>query len=448
MGVLAFFAAQAALALLGFGAAWHPSARALSVLARASVAFGAGAVFLTLEATAFSLVGVPWSVGGLALPLLVLSSAAALRWRRVPAPPPPPPVDPGSAPARWAIAVGALALIYLAVALGSSAATSVDYLLFWGVKAVKYADNKGIDPAFLRFPYAIHASLDYPPLIPVIHGWGALAAGRLPWRGVPLVSGIPILAAIPVLFDRCRRRAGESGAAIIAAFWAVAISVSVVHSFSGGGAEPMILFFETVALAWLLTERPGESRFVPTLALCGAALTKVEGLGAAFLVALGVALLDRGRGRRNSAARAAGLLAWPLAAVGLWFLYQKTRSLEVGYRPHGELLVVHLDQLGVVVRELLRNLEAGSLWIPWGFAAGVILLRIRAWRSAAPALTLAAGLLLFLTFDYLHDKDDPTQRIGWTAPRVTQPALSAVILAAGMLSLRKVSADGPEVLPP
>jgi hypothetical protein len=61
---------------------------------------------------------------------------------------------------------------------------------------------------------------------------------------------------------------------------------------------------------------------------------------------------------------------------------------------------------------------------------------------------LAAGLLLFLTFDYLHDKDDPTERIGWTAPRVTQPALSAVILAAGMLSLRESSAENPEASPP
>jgi hypothetical protein len=369
-----------------------------------------------------------------------------LRWRRDP-PPAAVRTDLRSSAARWSIAVGTLALIYLGVALGSSAGTSADYLLFWGVKAVKYAGNRGIDPAFLRFPFAIHASLDYPPLIPVVHGWGALAAGRLPWKAVPLVSAIPIAAAIPVLFDRCRRRAGDAGAAIITALWTVAISISVVHSFSGGGAEPMILFFETVALAWLLSENPSESRFVPTLALCGAALTKVEGLAAAFFIAFGAYLLDRSRGWRRSGVRSGALLIWPLACVGLWFLYQKTRSLEAGYHSHGDFLVVYIEQLWTVVRELLRNLEAGSFWIPWGFAVAVILLRVRAWRSAAPALTLAAGILAFLTFDYLHDPDDPTQRIGWTAPRVTQSALSAVILAAGVLSLTKAPAARSEAPP-
>ncbi|HKA36706.1 MAG TPA: hypothetical protein VKH43_07785 [Thermoanaerobaculia bacterium] len=445
-GVLAFGAAQAALAALGFGAAWHPSVRPLSALSRAAVAFCAGAVFLTLEGTAYSMLGIPWSFAGLALPLLLLSFAAMLRWRRVPTLAPPR-IGLRSAAARWSVVIGALALVYLAVAFGSSAGTSVDYLLFWGVKAVKYADNRGIDPAFLRSRFAIHAVPEYPPLIPVVHGWGALAAGRLPWRVVPLVSAIPIAAAIPILLDRCRRRAGDAGAAVIAALWTVAISLSVVQSFSAGGAEPMILFFETVALVWLLTEHPGESRFVPTLALCGAALTKVEGTAAVFFVAFGAYLLSRGREGRRGAARAASLLLWPLASVGTWFLYQKTQSLEVGYHSHGDLLMVHADQLGTVVKELLRNLEAGSLWIAWGFAAAVVLLRVHAWRSAAPALTLAAGLLAFLAFDYLHDGSDPTQRIVWTAPRVTQSALSAVILAAGMLSLGKAPVDGPEAPP-
>ena len=49
-----------------------------------------------------------------------------------------------------------------------------------------------------------------------------------------------------------------------------------------------------------------------------------------------------------------------------------------------------------------------------------------------PAITLAAGLLAFLVFDYLHDRENPALRIVWTAPRVSQPALSALILAAGL----------------
>jgi len=445
-GVL-FFAAQAALALLGAGAAWHPRVRGLSLPARLSVAWGAGAVALTIEATAYSLVGIRWSIANLALPLLVLSAAAALAWRRAPVKPGGP-FARGGAIAGSAFAVGAAAVLYLLVCLGSSAATSVDYLLFWGVKAVRFASNRGIDASFLRFPYAIHASLDYPPLVPIVHAWGCLLAGQLPWTAVPPVSALPLVAAIPIVWERLRRRIGEQGAAAVAALWTAAISISAVYSFSGGGAEPMIVFFETVAVVWLLTESDGESRFVPVLFLCGAALTKVEGLAAVVLVALGCWVRDRRRGSRRDAARALGLLLVPLAAVGVWFLYQRSRSLEIGYRAHGDALVVYLDWFGTVVRELLRNLNAGSFWIPWAFAAAIVLWRIRSWRAAAPALTLAIGLLAFLAFDYLHDKDDPTERIGWTAPRVTQSALSAMILAAGVLSLSRSPASDAEAPSP
>jgi len=63
-------------------------------------------------------------------------------------------------------------------------------------------------------------------------------------------------------------------------------------------------------------------------------------------------------------------------------------------------------------------------------------------------IAAAAGILAFLAFDYLHDRDDPSERIGWTAPRVTQSALSAVILAAGVLSLTKATPGAPEASPP
>jgi hypothetical protein len=57
-------------------------------------------------------------------------------------------------------------------------------------------------------------------------------------------------------------------------------------------------------------------------------------------------------------------------------------------------------------------------------------------------------LMAFLIFDYLHDKDDPTLRIEWTSPRVMQPALSAVILAAGVLSLSQRRTEGSGAPPP
>ena len=432
-GVL-FLGGQLVLALLGGGVAWHPTVRTLSLPARAAVALCAGSVGLTLEAMLFSLAGIPWTIPALGLPLAVLSAAAAARWRKLPAF-----ALPRSSIGGWASLASLLlvgfALFYLAVCFGSTAASSPDFLYFWGVKAVRFASNRGIDAAFLGHPFTIHAVRDYPPLVPVVDAWGILAAGRMPWRLAPFFSALWFFAAVPILFERCRRRLGDSGSAAVVAFWAVALSISLVASFSAAGAEPPLLFFESVAVAWLLTEDPGESRFVPIVALCGAALTKVEGLVAAVLIVLGVAVRDSVRGSKRAAWRSLAMLFAPAVSVSLWFVYQKSWALPVGYRGHGEVFVLYGDQLGTILKSLLRRLDAGSYWIAWALPAFFLLRRAAAWRAAAPALLLTAGLAAFLVFDYLHDSDDPSERIEWTAPRVMQPPLSATILAAGVLTL-------------
>src|SRR5262249_6621584 len=160
------------------------------------------------------------------------------------------------------------AFLYLAVCFGSTAASSADFLYFWGVKAVRFASNRGIDAAFMGHPFTIHATRDYPPLVPIVDAWGVLAAGRMPWRLAPFFSGLWFFAAVPILFERCRRRLGDASAAAVTAFWTVALSISLVASFSAAGAEPPLVLFESVAVAWLLTEEPGESRFIPIVALC------------------------------------------------------------------------------------------------------------------------------------------------------------------------------------
>src|SRR5262249_34549634 len=180
----------------------------------------------------------------------------------------------------------------------------------------------------------------------------------------------------------------------------VALSISLVASFSAAGAEPPLVLFESVAVAWLLTEVPGESRFIPIVALCGAALTKVEGLVAVVLIVLGVAIRDGVRGSKRDAWRAPAVLVAPIASVGLWFLYQKSWSLPVGYRGHGELLVLYGDQLGTILKSLVRRMDAGSYWLAWALPAAFVLRRTAAWRAAAPALLLPVGLAAFLVFDY------------------------------------------------
>jgi hypothetical protein len=442
-----FLLAQAALVLLGGGFGFHPSVRSLSPASRITLSFCAGAVGLTLEATIYSWIGVPWTIPGLAAPLLLLSAICAAAWWRKPPGQSPDPLEMRRSVAVWCCLVCGVALLYLILCFVSSAAASTDYLLFWGVKAVRFANHRGISAEFLRYPFATHAVPDYPPLLPIVQAWGCLAAGLMPWRVVPALSAMWVVAAIPIIFERCRRRSGDDGAAALTAFWTAAISISLVYSLSAGNAEAPLLFFESIAVVWLLTEeKEGESRLVPTLALCGAALTKVEGLAAVVLIALGSFLREGSQSRGRALVKSLALVAWPVASVSVWFVYQSSRSMPAGYRPHGEFLSLYTDNLAVILKEMVASLNAGSLWLPWLIVFFFLARSRSAWRAAAPALTLAFGLMLFFVFDYLHDKDNPAERIRWTAPRVTQPALSAAILGAGVLSAgsgRRRRAESP-----
>jgi len=339
------------------------------------------------------------------------------------------------------ILLAALAFGYLALCLASSASTSVDYLLFWGVKAVRFAQARGIDAAFLRNGYSYHAVPHYPPLVPIVQSWGMLASGKMPWRLVPVLSIVWPVATVAILFDLLRRKLGV-GAAAVTAFWSVALSFSLAYSYSGGNAEAPLLFFETIALASLLTESPGggESRFLPGLALCGAALTKVEGTLAALLLVGGTLARDVMLARPRAFAGSLRLLAGPALGFGVWFGYMRFAGLPVGYHLHGEPGRLYLEHAGPIARNMLYFLNAGTVWLSWVIPLLFLFAFAKRWKIFLPALTLAVGLFCFLPSDYLHF-EDPVPVIGWTLPRISQPALSALILGAGVASFHVLERD-------
>ncbi len=428
-------------------AAFHPAVRPLGFFARLSAAFAAGAVALTVEAVVFTLLHIRWSAAGLGLPLLVLSAFLALIWSRRPASMPEPgPLRPGKALAAGASLAALVALGHLTASLWTTRSTSVDLVYFWGVKAVRFAQERAIDVPLLGWPYFFHAVPDYPPLVPVVAAWGNIVSGPLPWRGPLLSSAFWLIAAIPLVLALLRRRAGDTGAVAVTAFWTVALAVSLAFSYSGGNAEAPLLFFESVAGAALLAEQkggPAGSRFLPALALAGAVLTKVEGSVGAVLLVAGVLLRDRLERRERVLARAVALMAAPLAALALWFGFQYASHLHVGYRGHGDLFDLHFENMGPVLRSVLQNLSAGTAGLSWLFPIFVIVFLGRGRRDAIPGYLMTAGLLGFLVFDYLHDAADPWERIAWTLPRASQPALALLILSAGIVGTAASGRDRP-----
>jgi hypothetical protein len=439
MTVLLFCAAQLAPVAFGAGAAWHPSVRSAPVGARLAVAWAAGIVVLAVTAMVCSVAGVGWSVGTLAAPALAASVVLGLWWRRHE---PLPGVGLVAAPPR----VGALAgvavgggLLHLTLACLTTRSGASDLLFFWGVKAVHFADAGGFAAPALTGPYALHTHPTYPPLHPVVLAWSVLVAGELPWRLVPMTSVLFLVAAVPIVVWLLRPRLGPAHALAVTGFWTVALAGALVQSGSGGNAEAALVLFETIAVAALLGAGPRarEPWWLAALGLVGAVLTKSEGAVAAVLVIVGLGLRDRLWCGRWCWQRAARVAAAPAAAWALWLGVRMHAGLPLLDPIRERALAVSFEFVGTILRVGARVLHGGVLGLAWLVPLLLLAVACRRRRVDAgllPALTLVVGLIVFLVLYYLHARGNPVDLITWTAPRVTLPALSALILAAGVAS--------------
>ncbi len=291
--------------------------------------------------------------------------------------------------------IAAVSLALLGWALVRGSATSVDYLFFWGVKSARFADVRGVDVELLRWPFFAHAVVDYPPLVPIVQAFGALAAAdRFPWRTVPLTSLLWVAAAAPLLRALLRRRLDGDSAAAVTAFWVAAMSASVATSLSGANAEAPLLFFES--------DRPRRaadretrmsSRFLPALMLAGAVLTKVEGSVAAILIVLGVVVRDilERQAEASCAGRRRARPASGRRSVSAWFLFQWHFGLRPGFRGHGGLLSRCTSTISArCSTRLPLALEAGTFGVSWILPLVLLIAARPRARPLLPALALWA----------------------------------------------------------
>ena len=437
--VLYLAVSAALLGVLGAGLAAGRSAGPASLLGRCGLAYGLGALALSLEATLFSILRIPWSVAGLGLPLAAASAALLWRGRTAGGDGPAVPLRSTGLSAA-AVGAGLLAALHLAVSFATSAANSVDFALFYGVKGVHFAKARSIDLALLGHPFFVHGAPRYPPLVPIVEAWGILVAGAMPWRFASLLSLVWFVAASAAIASRLRRRVGADEGAAVAAFWSAALAMSLAWSFSGGNAEAALVFYLAVGGAWLMTELPGDSRFVAAACLAGAAFTKQEGLLGALALAAGTLLRDRIERRPRTFVSAIPLFAAPLAAVGLWFAWEKSVGLPAGYGTPTDLARLDLAALPSAAAEMLPFLGAGTLGLSWVVPLGFLLAARRSAVRAIPGLIVAAILLAALVATYLGAGTvDRPVAIARTLPRAIQPALALVILSAGVAWFR-----GPE----
>jgi hypothetical protein len=302
----------------------------------------------------------------------------------------------------------------------SAAATSGDFVFFWGTKGQRFAQERMLDVGFLRNPDHVVMHPEYPPLVPLFYAWTMLGAVELDWFGA-MASAILFL----VLATLAIRNFTESDP--FAAFFASLFALLCIRNNVAGNAEPALLFFEVLALCALYrsgssvprglgssgevgeavprdTEGPRNrgTDVVAAIALCGAVLTKIEGAVFAVIV---IALL----GRRWRVALP------PLVVLGGWLLFAKFNGLLASSDPRYAFSFGHLLPS---VRQLAGEMSFGLWYLPWI----AIALLARSWKHIAAAL----AFLAFMVLIYAR----PEAHMEWSAQRVLMTPLVLFFFSA------------------
>jgi hypothetical protein len=370
------------------------SVRALPRTARLCAYAGGGAVSLACQMFLFAVVGVPWSVWALMiLPIaaaVIPSAARDLNHER------------RNLRSLTALGLTLAAILVLALAVLSATATSFDLLLFWGAKGQAFALARTIDVDFLKNPNNLLMHADYPPLLPMLYAWTMLGGERLDWFGAIATAPLLLLAATATIW-------GFTRSATLTALFAATFGFLFLDNNIAGNAEPLLLFFETLALGALVCAPACE--VVAALALAGAVLTKVE--GAAF-AGVAVLLLASGR-RRISLAPAIALASWIgfCAAHGLLDAYRQKAG--------GTITLAF-------VKPLLEQATMHSGYLPW-LAVGLLIALgkpRRAWRVVAAALLYFA----FLVAAWVGGGGDVATEVAWSARRVLMTPLLLLFFGA------------------
>jgi len=391
-----FFAALLALPLFGLWT-WR-----FAFPARVAVAGAAGALTLAVAMAVLSLVHVPWT----RITLLVILAASLwsggllarrffARFRRAESP-------PLHKDVHWYILAFLALSAYGALTARESAG---DLHFFWGPKAIHFANARGFDMSFLA--NAANPNPDYPPLLPLVYAWADIAAGGFSWWGAVL-SGVLFLAGSIAIV---RGFTGDDlGTLLFAATMAWCYAVGYVP----GGAEPPLLFFETLTLCALTFMDDSRDRDILTaIGLAGAAFTKVE--GATFVIAVVIAMLVL---RRKRVFRVA---APAIALIAAWLIFVIAGGLVGGYSSAKNGL--HLSALPEILRLLWQSAKYRIAALPW-----IVPLLLLYFRRAALPLLVALLTLGATVFFYLHTSD-PGWWISASAPRVLLTPLTALLIA-------------------
>jgi len=285
--------------------------------------------------------------------------------------------------------------------------TCADLLYFWGPKAVRFATARGIDVAFLKAPDHLLMHPDYPPLVPLLYAWGTMIAGGFSYWAPLLLTAI-LLGLTALLVPG---RGGVLMAALLAFGYA--------QGLAAGAADPILIFFEVAALCALTFL---DDPLLASVALAGAAMTKVE--GAAFVL---VAIVAYAVSRRPL--RALAIAVAPAVLLGSWIAFARAHGLIDSYA-RGATPFVWSNETFVSVA---RQASYHAYYLPW-VAVLAPLVFAKRWKRAALPLLVAAGSIAYVLFFYMHLDANRDLWIAVSAERVLLTPLAAFAVAAAAAS--------------
>jgi hypothetical protein len=400
------------LLVMGFGMwSWRmPAVGRLDLGARLAIAFAVGCVVLAVLMFGFTLVHVPFTRASL------LIAMALFLWRTGTL------ACPRARGDRQECLSSTAILALTTYGILTARETCADLIYFWGPKGQRFYLAEKIDIGFLAFPHYRLMHPDYPPLLPLVYAFASSVAHGFSWWGA-LFTMLILLAATALAFRGLAREAlGDERAALYATLLAALLAYGYARSMVAGAGEPMLLLFETIAIAALTFRDDGE--VLAAIALAGAAWTKVEGAAFVAIVVVAYALT------RRRVVRAA-LAAIPAAALVLsWIAFAKAHKFLDQYgRVHEPM---HFEALGTIAAVTVREAGYGAFYLPW-LAGGVPFAFAKNWRRAALPLLVFAGLIASCVYFYLHG-NAPVWWIKSSAERVLLSALMTLLVAAAAAS--------------
>ncbi len=426
-----FLLAVALVPLVVLPAARLRALRQLDMAGRLSVSAVVAFVGISLEMLVTTWLGIRWSWWLLLLPLLaasVLLGRVAMGDRRGPRA-----LGPWAKASLPALFVAIAVIGVVAFAAGTARATSSDLLFFWGTKGERFGLAGAIDVPFLRQPehYLMHS--DYPPLLPLLYAWSTMIAGRFAWGASLLFLPLFLLLTACIFWSYAQSRLAARRAAELTAVLVGLLGYGLTLSFSAGNADGLLLFFEAVALSVLLFGRGTLTEdIIASVALAGAALTKVEGLAFAMLAVLVFGVVGR-RVRRGAALLRLG--GFPAASFLGWYVFCWRNGLVNIYHPSA-FRTQYVDQ---VVEGISRAAAYESFYLPWFVVGGIWLASTQRKRGLRPAL-VGVGCVIGMIYFYLDTAVDPTLWIGWSGSRLLLTPLLCFFFAGAAAS---AAGDGP-----